>query len=630
MDHRPLNGEVSIDPSSENLDFMTDIQIIIKEEEEYFMANLDMVKKDNSWPTDTTLSVKKEEEPCFKTDQGSEDFQNISPSTGIAYSIKEKKNIFADQQHLEKRRRISSHIDGNAKDAEGRKRKLKFSDKELEVLIEECVAHHNELFGKSSLQVPENEKRRIWKDIQAKISAVGVTQRTFEEIRKRWYDLRSRTKEKVASRLAEPRGTDGEKSTQPPSTPLEDMIEATFQPESIVWVSDIDTSATPSTSKDLPTITDESEQEEIQDYQPGDPVIRSMFSLNGRHEEYSSFLAEPWRKKRHTGVNMADRKRKAKFTGRELEVLVDAIIPNESQLFGIQSHRTPISVKNKIWSRILAQVNSVAAVRRNKEDCKKKWYDLKRRIKDKITQATDQTRGTCGVSPQGLEFSAIQEKVLATMEVGTNEGTDGVDTTAETRDEQQSDADFLEDEETEEQSTVPNMAETDTNVFDEAPLACPTAPRNELYPPLDTEVQLLAMTQRQCDLMESLNQRISRHSAMTRRSNAALCLEVRRLSNAVGAMAAAVEKHSVKTDALHNTLLKACRSNAQAIGGIIEIIKSKNQCEIEEVADYEPSSSGVALNVPPFSISQPRHGHSQQPQLKEAFSENRKKYSSNS
>ncbi|XP_069063107.1 uncharacterized protein [Pleurodeles waltl] len=589
---------------------MTGIQIIIKEEEEYLMANQDMVNKDsNNWPIDTTLSIKKEEEQCFKSHQGSEDFQSISHSTGIAYSINENKTHFADQQHLEKRRRISNHIDGNAKDAGGRKRKLKFSEKELEVLIEECVAHHNELFGKSSLQVPESEKRKIWTDIQAKISAVGVTQRTFEEIRKRWYDVRSRTKEKVASRLAEAQETGGESSTQPPPTFLEDMIEATFQQESIVGVSDIDTSAIPSTSK-------------------GDPVISSMFSLNGRHEEHTSFLAEPWRKKRHTGVNMADRKRKAKFTGRELEVLVDAIIPNESQLFGVQSHRTPISVKNKIWSRILAQVNTVAAVRRNKEDCKKKWYDLKRRIKDRITQSKEHISGICGVPGQGLEFSVIQEKVLSTMDLNNIEGTDGVDTAGETRDEQQSDADFFEDEGTDEHSAGHNLAEMDTDVFEETPLECPAAPRNDLDPLLDTEIQLLTMTQRQCDLMESLNHRISKHSAMTRRRNAALCLEVRRLSNAVGAMAAAVEKHSVKTEALHDTLLEACRSNAQAIGGIIEIIRSKNQCEREEVANYVLSSSGVALNMPPFSISQT--DHSQHPQLSQAFSENRKQSSSNS
>ena len=42
----------------------------------------------------------------------------------------------------------------------GRKRKLKFSDKELEILTVECCDKHEKLFGRASMSVPEAEKKK--------------------------------------------------------------------------------------------------------------------------------------------------------------------------------------------------------------------------------------------------------------------------------------------------------------------------------------------------------------------------------------------------------------------------------------------------------------------------------------
>lgn len=92
-------------------------------------------------------------------------------------------------------------------------------------------------------------KTKIWTSILEKVNTLGVTQRTIPEIRKCWYDLRSRTKEKVGSRMADGRGTGGEPSKHPPLTPIETFIEGTLEPESVVGVSDIDTSNTASTSQ---------------------------------------------------------------------------------------------------------------------------------------------------------------------------------------------------------------------------------------------------------------------------------------------------------------------------------------------------------------------------------------------
>ncbi|XP_069061954.1 myb-related transcription factor, partner of profilin-like [Pleurodeles waltl] len=130
----------------------------------------------------------------------------------------------------------------------GRRRKLKFSDKELEVLTEECCLHHSKLFGKAALSAPDTEKKMIWQQIQERINAIGVSHRTLDEIKKRWYDQRSTTKERVAEWLREMRGTGGGPSTVPPPTAMEAMVEQTLEPEAIIGRGEVDTSA-PETSK---------------------------------------------------------------------------------------------------------------------------------------------------------------------------------------------------------------------------------------------------------------------------------------------------------------------------------------------------------------------------------------------
>lgn len=130
-----------------------------------------------------------------------------------------------------------------------RKRQKKFSEKQLELLIEGVVRSHDKLFGKQSLQVPESEKRKLWLGMQRKINAVGIAQHSIADVRKRLYDLRSHAKERVAERLAEAKKTGGGPSTQTTPTAMEDLVESTLQPEAVVGVTTIDSSAPPSTSQ---------------------------------------------------------------------------------------------------------------------------------------------------------------------------------------------------------------------------------------------------------------------------------------------------------------------------------------------------------------------------------------------
>ncbi|XP_069092705.1 nuclear apoptosis-inducing factor 1-like [Pleurodeles waltl] len=133
----------------------------------------------------------------------------------------------------------------------GRNRNLMFSEKDLEVLTEECCLHHDVLFGKAAMSVPDSQKKKIWQDILTKINAIRVSHRTLDEVCKRWYDLRSSTKERVAVRMREIHGTGGGPSTVPPPTAIETMVETTLEPKAVLGIGDLDSSA-PGTSKSLP------------------------------------------------------------------------------------------------------------------------------------------------------------------------------------------------------------------------------------------------------------------------------------------------------------------------------------------------------------------------------------------
>ncbi|XP_078521787.1 uncharacterized protein LOC144791029 [Lissotriton helveticus] len=138
-------------------------------------------------------------------------------------------------------------------EAEGpsRKRKVKFSDKELEILIEEVTDRHEQLFGKLSHKVPDAVKRNMWLNIQSKVNAVGVAHREICNLQKRWYDLRSRAKEKIAERIKSANRTGGGPPKDTPTTPLDDLVEGTLLTEAVVGVINIDTSDLITPSEEL-------------------------------------------------------------------------------------------------------------------------------------------------------------------------------------------------------------------------------------------------------------------------------------------------------------------------------------------------------------------------------------------
>ncbi|XP_072007189.1 t-SNARE domain-containing protein 1 isoform X2 [Engystomops pustulosus] len=79
-----------------------------------------------------------------------------------------------------------------------RKRKEKFSPLELEILVAEVTKHHSKLYGSERVNLSQPARERIWLEIAKKINSVARSPRTTRDLRRRWDDMKRRTKEKLA------------------------------------------------------------------------------------------------------------------------------------------------------------------------------------------------------------------------------------------------------------------------------------------------------------------------------------------------------------------------------------------------------------------------------------------------
>ncbi|XP_063781202.1 t-SNARE domain-containing protein 1 [Pseudophryne corroboree] len=79
-----------------------------------------------------------------------------------------------------------------------RKRKEKFSPLELEILVAEVTKNHSKLYGSERVNLSQPARERIWLDIAKKINTVARSPRTTRDLRRRWDDMKRRTKEKLA------------------------------------------------------------------------------------------------------------------------------------------------------------------------------------------------------------------------------------------------------------------------------------------------------------------------------------------------------------------------------------------------------------------------------------------------
>nr|XP_055049588.1 nuclear apoptosis-inducing factor 1-like [Misgurnus anguillicaudatus] len=118
-----------------------------------------------------------------------------------------------------------------------RQRREKFSAQELDVLVEEC-SNYSKMLQNRNVQTAR--KKDIWNCIAKKVNAIGGKSRSADEIKKRWHDLRRRTKEKVAFNKAAVKKTGGGPIEEMPLTPLEELVQMSLTGEQVTGVDGID------------------------------------------------------------------------------------------------------------------------------------------------------------------------------------------------------------------------------------------------------------------------------------------------------------------------------------------------------------------------------------------------------
>ncbi|XP_075050435.1 uncharacterized protein LOC142127211 [Mixophyes fleayi] len=83
-----------------------------------------------------------------------------------------------------------------------RLRIVKFTEKELDVLVDLVIENYSKLFGKEADITPSVAKNAMWQAIANEVSTVGVASRTSDKVKKRWKDAKRKMNEKLSEAAA--------------------------------------------------------------------------------------------------------------------------------------------------------------------------------------------------------------------------------------------------------------------------------------------------------------------------------------------------------------------------------------------------------------------------------------------
>ncbi|XP_031813163.1 uncharacterized protein LOC105749606 [Sarcophilus harrisii] len=107
----------------------------------------------------------------------------------------------------------------------GRKRKANFSNDETETLVWNVVRHFGALYGAEALRTHSAHRNQLWGQIQSRVNFLGYTERSVEDLKHKWRDLRLDVKRKLTSKKGPPSSCGPQKARL---TPLEKMVASTF------------------------------------------------------------------------------------------------------------------------------------------------------------------------------------------------------------------------------------------------------------------------------------------------------------------------------------------------------------------------------------------------------------------
>ncbi|KAJ1115063.1 hypothetical protein NDU88_003291 [Pleurodeles waltl] len=110
------------------------------------------------------------------------------------------------------------------------------------------------------------------------------------------------------------------------------------------------------------------------------------------------------------------RQRHPRFSEEELRVMVEEIVRVEPQLFGAQVQPTSIARKMELWRRIVNSVNAVGQHPRNRDDIRKRWNDLRGKVRSVVSRHHLEVQRTGGGPPPPTpQLTTWEEQVLAIL-----------------------------------------------------------------------------------------------------------------------------------------------------------------------------------------------------------------------
>ncbi|KAJ1154026.1 hypothetical protein NDU88_006783 [Pleurodeles waltl] len=126
----------------------------------------------------------------------------------------------------------------------------RFTDEELRVMVEEIARVEPQLFGAQVQQISIARKMELWQRIVDRVNFMGTYPRTWDDIQKRWIDLRGKVRE-VASRhqIAIMKTGSGPPPPPPQLTAWEEKVLAILHSEGLTGVTGgLDTGTTANVS----------------------------------------------------------------------------------------------------------------------------------------------------------------------------------------------------------------------------------------------------------------------------------------------------------------------------------------------------------------------------------------------
>ncbi|XP_029452309.1 myb-related transcription factor, partner of profilin-like [Rhinatrema bivittatum] len=123
--------------------------------------------------------------------------------------------------------------------------------------------------------------------------------------------------------------------------------------------------------------------------------------------------------------------RQLRFTAQENELLLERIIDNYNILFGREANRKSLATKSKIWKAIATEVSSLGVSPRTVKQCKHRYRDCKRTLKDKVAKINQHQQKNGGGGPCFIRLTRLEECFWAVLGSETVEGLSGDLDTAE-------------------------------------------------------------------------------------------------------------------------------------------------------------------------------------------------------